>query len=119
VSAVSDLADANLFHGDITPHEGGRMPRGFRSLTKRVARTRGFGDFYQHVLVAEGCGDVSIDPIVNPWDIAPLLVIAEEAGGRATSLGGARTLHGGSLVTTNGLVHDTVLGQLAADGDTA
>jgi histidinol-phosphatase len=112
VSAVATIAEANVFHGDITPREGGPLPAGFHTLARHAARTRGFGDFYQHVLVAEGAGDVAIDPVVRPWDIAPLVVIVEEAGGRVTSLAGERTIHGGSLVTTNGLVHGEVLGHL-------
>jgi histidinol-phosphatase len=64
--------------------------------------------------VAEGAGEVAIDPTVKPWDIAPLQVILEEAGGRATTLGGERTIYGGSLVTTNGLLHDEALRLLAS-----
>ena len=84
-------------------------PPGTTTLFARAHRTRGFGDFYQHVLVAEGAGEVAIDPAVKPWDIAALQVIVEEAGGRATTLKGKRSIYGGSLVTSNGLVHDEAL----------
>jgi histidinol-phosphatase len=76
-------------------------------------RQRGFGDFYQHVLVAEGCGEVACDPVVNPWDIAALQVIVEEAGGHATTLSGTRDIYGGSLVSSNGRLHSVVLSALA------
>lgn len=48
---------------------------------RAVGRTRGFGDFYQHMLVAEGAGEIAIDPIMHAWEIAALQVIVEEAGG--------------------------------------
>jgi histidinol-phosphatase len=82
------------------------------ALLRRVQRTRGFGDFYQHVLVAQGAGELAIDPAVHPWDVAPLLVIVEEAGGRATTVTGERRVDGGSLVTSNGLVHQAALAAL-------
>jgi histidinol-phosphatase len=53
--------------------------------------------------------DVMVEPIVNVWDLAPLLVVVEEAGGRFTDLGGRRRIDGGSALTTNGALHDTVL----------
>jgi len=102
------LVHANLGHGEPAP------PPGFRELSRVVERTRGFGDFYQHVLVAEGAADVSIDPSVHPWDVAALQVIVEEAGGRATALSGARGIDAGSLVCSNGVLHQAVLEALAA-----
>ena len=67
------------------------------------------------MLVAEGCGELALDPeIVKPWDAAALQVIVEEAGGRATSLAGERSIYAGSLISTNGILHDEVLARLAA-----
>src|SRR2546426_874109 len=80
-----------------------------RRIIERVERTRGFGDFYQHMLVAEGAGEIAVDPAMHPWDIAALQVIVEEAGGRATSLGGERSIYATSLVTSNGLLQDAIL----------
>src|SRR2546425_12541789 len=82
-------------------------------LIGQVDRTRGFGDFYQHMLVAEGVGEIGIDPVMQPWDIAALQVIVEEAGGCATGLNGERSIYGGSLVTSNGPLHPAVLETLA------
>ena len=65
------------------------------------------------MLVAEGAADVAAEPIVNLWDLAPLLVIVEEAGGRFTNLEGERTAGGGSAVSSNGLLHDEVLSRLS------
>src|SRR3989454_7434342 len=85
VSRIASLERAMLFHGNLGPGEGGPPP-GIAGLIARVERTRGFGDFYQHMLVAEGAGEIAFDPVMHPWDIAALQVIVEEAGGRATSL---------------------------------
>ena len=60
----------------------------FEALARRVWRTRGFGDFWSHILVAEGAADIAAEPVVALWDLAPLLVIVEEAGGRFTDLAG-------------------------------
>jgi histidinol-phosphatase len=73
---------------------------------------RAFGDFWQHVLVAEGALDIAVDPVVNVWDNAALLVIVEEAGGRFTDLAGERRIDGGSAVSTNGLLHEATLAAL-------
>jgi histidinol-phosphatase len=78
------------------------------ALFRAAERTRGFGDFYQHVLVAEGAGEVALDFKMQPWDIAALKILVEEAGGRATTLAGDDTIHGGSLVSTNAVLHAAV-----------
>src|SRR5438552_6386616 len=100
-----------LFHGNLGPGEGGSPP-GIAGLIARVERTRGFGDFYQHMLVAEGAGEIAFDPVMHPWDIAALQVIVEEAGGRATSLRGERSIYATSLVTSNGAMHQAILDML-------
>ena len=114
VSGVRELAHAQLFHGSLGGFEGGRTPPGLQRLAASTHRQRGFGDFWQHCLVAAGSGEIAVDPIVAPWDIAALQVLVEEAGGRATSLGGERSIYAGSLVSTNGLLHDRALALLSA-----
>ncbi|MCH8872825.1 histidinol-phosphatase, partial [candidate division KSB1 bacterium] len=102
--------------GDLSGLEEAEPPPGAYTLMSQVQRTRGFGDFYQHMRVAEGAGEVAIDPEVRPWDVAALQIIVEEAGGRATTLNGERSIYGNSLVTTNGLVHNEVLKILVSKG---
>ena len=109
VSNVRALSEAHLLHAGLGGSTETHPPPGMRNLLARTARSRGFGDFYQHMLVAEGAGDVAIDPGVHPWDVAAIQVIVEEAGGKATTLGGTRDVYGGSLVTSNGLMHQEVL----------
>jgi histidinol-phosphatase len=112
VSGVTKLGDASLSYSSLTGwEESGRLP-GFLGLTRSVWRSRAFGDFWSHVLVAEGSVDVSMEPEVSLWDLAALQIIVEEAGGRFTDLSGTATPDGGSVVCTNGLLHDEVLGQL-------
>lgn len=117
VSEVGDLRQAMLFHCDLGSGGGGPPP-GIMRLMQHVNRTRGLGDFYQHVLVAEGAGEIAIDRVVHPWDIAALQVIVEEAGGRATGLGGERSIYAGTLVTSNALVHDAALHVLGEGEET-
>jgi histidinol-phosphatase len=113
VSKVSKIEDAQLCYSDFKWWEEFGLQREFDALAKRAWRTRGFGDFWSHILVAEGAADIAAEPIVALWDLAPLLVIVEEAGGRFTDLAGNNTADGGSAVATNGLLHDEVLRALA------
>ena len=114
VSGIQEFRYSQVFHGDLSGLEETEPPPGAYTLMSQVQRTRGFGDFYQHMLVAEGAGEVAIDPEVRPWDVAALQIIVEEAGGRATTLNGEHSIYGSSLVTTNGLIHDEVLKILAS-----
>ena len=112
VSKVGALGDAFVAHGDV--RSWARHGRGneFAALTQAVWRTRGFGDFWAHMLVAEGGVDISCEPEVSLWDLAALQPIVEEAGGRFSDLSGVDRPDGGSVVCTNGLLHDEVLAAL-------
>ncbi len=114
VSAVDDLADASLSYASLAGWEASGRGDAFLALTRRFWRTRAYGDFWSHVLVAEGAVDVAAEPEVTLWDLAALQVIVEEAGGRFTDLSGTPTPAGGSAVSTNGLLHDQVLAALGA-----
>jgi len=83
-------------------------------LAERSWHARSFGDFWQHMLVAEGSVDVAVDPAVKIWDCAPLKIIVEEAGGRFSDLRGRAVIDGGSGVSTNGLLHAEVLALIGA-----
>lgn len=109
VSQVAGLADASVAYSSLTGwEEQGRLP-GLLQLSRDVWRTRAYGDFWSHVLVAEGAVDASFEPEVSLWDLAALHVVVEEAGGRFTDLAGTRGPAGGSVVCSNGLLHDDVL----------
>jgi histidinol-phosphatase len=110
VSRIRRMEDAvfSFTRTNVLAERGGEL-----DLVRRAWHARTFSDCWQHLLVAEGSVDAAIDPELNPWDIAALRVIVEEAGGRSTDFGGGRALDGGSLVSSNGLLHDEVLAALA------
>jgi len=114
VSDVSALQDASMSYSELSGWERQGRLDGFLGLAAAVWRTRAYGDFWSHVLVAEGAVDVSAEPEVSLWDLAALQVIVEQAGGTFTDLTGKATPDGGSVVCTNGRLHDQVLGLLAA-----
>jgi histidinol-phosphatase len=114
VSAVADLGDAQLSYDSVPGFEAHGLEERFLDLARRCWRTRGLGDFWSHVLVAEGAVDVAVEPEVSVWDVAAVQVIVEEAGGRFTDLSGAARADGGSALSTNGLLHDEVLAALTA-----
>jgi histidinol-phosphatase len=112
VSGVRELARAQLFHGSLSGDEAGESAPRILALARATARQRGFGDFYQHVLVASGCGELAFDHGLRAWDVAPLFVLLEEAGGRITGLGGERSLEARTFATSNGWLHDQALALL-------
>ena len=86
-------------------------------IAHRAWHARGFGDFWAHMLVAEGAVDGAVDAEgVAEWDLAAVQVIVEEAGGRFSDASGARRIDGGSAVTSNGLFHDELLAALQIEG---
>jgi len=112
VSRIADLGDAVLSYASLTSWEQHGMGEEFLALARACWRTRGFGDFWSHMLVAEGAADLAVEPEVEVWDLAAPQVIVEEAGGRFTNLDGIPTPAGGSVVSSNGLLHDRVLATL-------
>ncbi|HET6966612.1 MAG TPA: inositol monophosphatase family protein [Acidimicrobiales bacterium] len=106
VSRVNELADAHLSGASLADWDDWGGPGVYLELASRCYADRSFGDFWSHMLVAEGVCDIGLDPIVSLWDLAALQVIVEEAGGRFTSLGGEARPDGGSAISSNGLLHD-------------
>jgi histidinol-phosphatase len=113
VSRVTRLADASFSYSGLSTWEKhGRLPA-LLDLAGRVWRTRAYGDFWSHMLVAEGAVDVSAESDVTLWDLCALQIIVEEAGGAFTDLDGIPRPDLGSAVCTNGLLHSEVLSVLA------
>jgi histidinol-phosphatase len=108
VSAVSRVEDAT-----VSSTTARRMPAGWSEIVERAWANRGFGDFWQHCLVAEGAVDVACDRVMNVWDYAPVQLVVEEAGGRCTTFEGAAPHAGGSFVATNGSLHADVVSLLS------
>jgi histidinol-phosphatase len=114
VSRIEALAEAQLCFGGLNGWRRAGRLEAFLDLAGRCKRTRGFGDFWMHMLVAEGAADVAAEPAVSLWDLAAVKVIVEEAGGRFTDLAGEARADGGSAVSTNGVLHGEVLALLGA-----
>jgi histidinol-phosphatase len=117
VSRVASLSDASLsFSGLTSWAEAGKLPD-LLGLSRKVWRTRAYGDFWSHMLVAEGAIDISAENVVSLWDLAALQIIVEEAGGAFTDLAGVPRPDRGSAVCTNGLLHSEVLHLLGGQPD--
>ena len=110
VSKVRELKDASLSYSDLAGWEARK--EAFVALQDRIWRTRGLGDFWSHMLVAEGAVDISVEPVLALWDMAALDIIVREAGGAFTNIVGAPGSHGGSAVASNGLLHNQFLAAL-------
>ena len=109
VSAIATLGEAHVGYDEVKDFDKAGSAESFLALTRGAGRSRGFGDFWAHMLVAEGAIEIAIEPAVALWDMAAVQVIVEEAGGRFTDLRGRSRADGGSALSTNGLVHETVL----------
>jgi histidinol-phosphatase len=115
VSPVDRISDGMVVFGDVEAWIGTSQHDRFMGVVAGAQRSRGFGDFWGHMLVARGAAVAMIEPQLSEWDFAPLVVIVEEAGGRVTQIDGSPPAHGASLVTSNGLVHDEVQRALTAE----
>ena len=106
---VDRLEDASLSYSSLSGwEERGRLDA-FLDLTRRVWRTRAYGDFWSYVLVAEGAVDLSAEPELALHDMAALVPIVTEAGGTFTSIRGVPGPFGGSALVSNGLLHQAAL----------
>ncbi|HVV37073.1 MAG TPA: inositol monophosphatase family protein [Acidimicrobiales bacterium] len=116
VSDTATIEEAFLSSDSYTTFRQHGPARGdaFDALVARCARTRGFGDFWSHMLVAEGAVDIAVEPEVTLWDLAASSVIVEAAGGRFSDLAGNPGPGGGSCIATNGVLHDAVVEALRA-----
>jgi histidinol phosphatase-like enzyme (inositol monophosphatase family) len=114
VSSVAQLDQAVLLCSDAESFAAEGRAASFDALRRRVRFTRSWGDCYGHILVATGRAEIMLDPIMNAWDCAPLLPILQEAGGTFTDWRGTPTIHGGSAISTNGLLLDAVQQTIAA-----
>jgi histidinol-phosphatase len=83
-----------------------------RRMADAARNSRSMGGFWQHMLVAEGAIEAAVDWVSKPWDLSPLGVIVEEAGGKSTTIDGERTIYKGRFVSTNGILHTEILGLL-------
>ncbi|WP_329136263.1 histidinol-phosphatase [Streptomyces sp. NBC_01476] len=115
VSSVGRIEDASFAYSSLGGWEElGRMEN-FLDLTRDCWRTRGYGDFWPYMMVAEGSVDICAEPELSLWDMAANDVIVREAGGTFTSLDGVRGPFGGNAAASNGLLHEELLGYLGGE----
>jgi histidinol-phosphatase len=109
VSAVADLADASASSSGLSRWEEAGKLENYLALSRTVWRTRDYGDMWPYMMVAEGRVDVAGELDLRVYDMAALVPIVEEAGGRFTSMTGEPGPWHGSALATNSLLHDAVL----------
>ena len=109
VSKVRAIADSQVLYASPLDIEASGEAPGFDALIRSAWRDRGFGDFWGYALVAEGAAEAMIEVGPNSWDLAAPSIVVEEAGGRMTDIHGVRSIHNGSALATNGLLHDRVI----------
>lgn len=115
VSGVRSLDDASFSYSSLTGWQDIDRLTGLLTISDAVWRTRAYGDFWSYMLVAEGAVDAAAEPELALHDMAALVPIVTEAGGRFTSLAGEDGPHGGNALATNGLLHDAFLEHLGTD----
>jgi len=105
VSRVESPAEASFSFSDAQGWRAGQLDR----LLHATARQRAYGDFWSHMLVAEGAVDIAAEPVLGTWDMAALIPIVQEAGGRATAFDGGDPIASSSLLVTNGALHTAAM----------
>ena len=113
VSGVNDLADASLSYNSLKGWDEAGHLDPLIALSRQVDRTRAYGDLWAYMLVAEGAVDIAGEFDLKPWDIAALVPVVREAGGRVTTITGGELLTDGSILVSNGLLHDRALAVLS------
>lgn len=114
VSAISDLEHASLSYNNLQLWDAsGRIPQ-LLTLSRKIWRTRAYGDFYSYMLLAEGSVDAVAEHDLKIYDIAALVPIVEQAGGRFSDLDGELTPESSSVLATNGRLHDAIQSALSA-----
>ena len=115
VSRVPRIEDASLSYSSLSGWRALDRHQQFLDLTDECWRTRAYGDFWSYMLVAEGAVDIAAEPDLAVHDMAALVPIVTEAGGRFTSLDGTVGPWGGNALATNGLLHNELLERLGTD----
>ena len=109
VSEVTELGEATVVY---TSYRG-IVKKGRAEVLERLAEAalleRSWGDCYGYLLVATGRAEVMLDPVTNPWDVAAVQPILEEAGGSFTDWRGRATIYGGDGMATNGRLREAVM----------
>lgn len=109
VDPVTDLTQATVLFAGVASFRVAGLDEFFERLINRSWRSRGFGDFWGHMLVARGAAHVMVETSLREWDVAALQPIVSEAGGKTTQIDGSRWSDHKSCLTTNGVLHAEVV----------
>lgn len=112
VSQVGDLADASVSYSSLSGWKERGLRDGFLDFLDDVWRTRAYGDFWSYMMVAEGVVDIAAEPELELYDMAALVPIVLEAGGRFTGLDGVPGPFGADAVASNGALHDSAIDRI-------
>lgn len=115
VSQVRTLSEAQIVFSTLRGLDDAGLGDGLHRLTQAAWRDRGFGDFWGHVLVAQGSAEAMLEYGVNPWDMAAPYLVVTEAGGRMTDLDGRPTWTSPQVLTSNGVLHEALLELVAGE----
>ncbi|MCH2658003.1 MAG: histidinol-phosphatase [Dehalococcoidia bacterium] len=107
VSNIKDITNAQVLYGSYSLILN-KWPN-VDILLRSAWRTRGFGDFWGHCLVAEGAAEAMLEGEISPWDIAAVSIILEESGGLLTDDMGNAVITAGHCISTNGFIHQAIL----------
>ena len=109
VSKIADWSQAIVSCGELNRLLQPPFRDGVLELTERCASARSYGDLANQGMVLDGRAEIALECEVQLWDVAPIKILVEEAGGRFTNLDGEATLSGDGFITSNGLLHDEAL----------
>ena len=109
VSDVSDLSEATFCTTTIQGWSRVGRQAAFERFCNAAQISRGWGDCYGHILVATGRADLMVDPLLNPWDCAPLVPIMQEAGGHFVDFAGEISIHSNNGISVNAGLKDAAL----------
>jgi histidinol-phosphatase len=115
VSTAETLAEAFLCHASLNLIRRAGYWEGMVRLIDATERQRGWGEYYGYAAVAKGQAEISVEADLKPWDMGPMKILVEEAGGRFTDFRGVPTIYTGTALATNGRLHDSVLACLGPD----
>ena len=112
VSAISDLEHASLSYNNLQLwDQAGMLPK-LTQLSRKIWRTRAYGDFWSYMLLAEGAVDIVAEHDLKIYDIAALVPIVEQAGGKFTAIDGPLIAETSSVLASNGKLHAVVTAEL-------
>ena len=112
VSAISELEHASLSYNNLQLWDQAGMLPQLTELSRQIWRTRAYGDFWSYMLLAEGAVDIVAEHDLKIYDIAALVPIVEQAGGKFTAIDGPLTAETSSVLASNGKLHAVVTAAL-------